>query len=76
MGYDNTMFYHHIEARRPDILVVEKDSKKALIIDIASSGDHYVVEKESEKVETNQEIVEPEERRCDTCSCWCTRISE
>ena len=42
---------HHIEARRPDIIVMEKDSKKALIIDIASSGDYNVVEKESEKVE-------------------------
>ena len=30
---------HHIEARRADILVVEKDSKKVLTIDIASSGD-------------------------------------
>ena len=31
---------HYVEARRPDILVVEKSSRKALIIDIASSGDH------------------------------------
>ena len=28
---------HYIEARRPDMLVVEKISRKALIIDIASS---------------------------------------
>ena len=36
---------HHIEARRPGILVVEKDSKKSLTIAITSSGDHKVVEK-------------------------------
>ena len=47
---------HHIEARRPDIIVMEKDSKKALIIDTASSGDHNVVEKESEKVEKYQDL--------------------
>ena len=47
---------HHVEARRPDIIVMEKDSKKALIIDIASSGDHNVIEKESEKVEKYQDL--------------------
>ena len=47
---------HHIEARRPDIIAMEKDSKKALIIDIASSGDYNVVEKESEKVEKHQDL--------------------
>ena len=47
---------HHIEARRPDILVMEKDSKKALIIDIASSRDHNVVGKESENAEKHQDL--------------------
>ena len=37
---------HYIKARRPDILVVEKESKKALSIDIASCGDHNMGEKE------------------------------
>ena len=47
---------HYIEARRPDILVVEKESKKALIIDIASPGDCNVGEKESEKIEKYQDL--------------------
>ena len=47
---------HYIEARRPDILVVEKESKKALIIDIASPGDCNVGEKESEKVVKYQDL--------------------
>ena len=47
---------HHIEARRPDIIVMEKDSKKALIIDIAFSEDYNVIEKESEKVEKYQDF--------------------
>ena len=40
---------HYIHPRRPDILVVENSSRKAVIIDIVSSGDHNVVEKENEK---------------------------
>ena len=48
---------HLIKAWRPDILVVEKDSKKALIIEIASSGDHNIVEKENEKVEKYQDLI-------------------
>ena len=35
---------------------MEKESKKALIIDTATSGDHNVVEKESEKVENYQDL--------------------
>ena len=47
---------HIIEARRPDIVVVEKDSNKAIIVDIASPWDHRVYEKESEKVEKDQDL--------------------
>ena len=47
---------HIIEARRPDIVVVEKDSNKAIIVDIASPWDHRVYEKESEKVEKYQDL--------------------
>ena len=47
---------HYIEARRPDILVVEKSSRKALIIDIASSGDRNVGEKENEKIGKYQDL--------------------
>ena len=41
---------HVIEAIRPDI-VVEKESNKAIIVDIASPWDHRVYEKEGEKIE-------------------------
>ena len=40
-----------IETRRPDIVVVEKDSNKAIIVYIASPWDHRVYKKESEKFE-------------------------
>ena len=47
---------HYIEARRPDILVVERSSRKALIIDIASSADRNVGEKENEQIEKYQDL--------------------
>ena len=47
---------HIIKARRPDIVVVEKDSNKAIIVYIASPWDHRVYEKESEKVEKYQNL--------------------
>ena len=35
--WDTTIQYDHIiEARRPDMIVVEKESNKAIIVDIAS----------------------------------------
>ena len=40
-----------IEARRPDIVVIDKKEGKVIIIDIAVSADVRVVEKEREKVE-------------------------
>ena len=42
---------HVIEARRPDIVVVEKENNKAIIVDITSSRDQRVYEKEGEKIE-------------------------
>ena len=45
-----------IEARRPVIVVVEKESNKAIIVDIASPWDHRVYEKQSEKVEKYQDL--------------------
>jgi len=41
---------HVIEHRRPDIVVVEKDNKTTLLIDIAVPGDTRV-EQEQEKVD-------------------------
>ena len=47
---------HIIEARRPVIVVVEKESNKAIIVDIASPWDHIVYGKESEEVEKYQDL--------------------
>ena len=47
---------HVIEARRPDIVVVEKENNKAIIVDIASPWDHRVYEKEGEKIEKYQDL--------------------
>ena len=42
---------HYIECWKPDIVVVEKEEKKCIIIDIAIPGDHRVGAKEKEKIE-------------------------
>ena len=45
-----------IEARRPDIVIVEKEEKVCKIIDIAMPGDSRVAGKEREKVEEYQDL--------------------
>ena len=47
---------HVIEARRPDIVVVEKESNKTIIVDIASLWDHTVYENEGEKIDKYQDF--------------------
>ena len=47
---------HIIEATRPDIVVVEKESNKSIIMDVASPWDHRVYEKESAKIEKCQDL--------------------
>ena len=47
---------HVIEARSSEIVVVEKESNKAIIVDIASPRDHRVHEKEGEKIEKYQDL--------------------
>ena len=47
---------HIIEARRPDIVVINKQERSCLIIDIAIPGDVRVHEKEIEKIEKYQEL--------------------
>ncbi|CAH3182812.1 unnamed protein product, partial [Porites evermanni] len=42
--------------RRPDIVVLEKESNKAIIVDIASPWYHRVYDKESEKVKKYQDL--------------------
>ena len=43
-----------IEARRPDLIVLDKHTKSASIIDIAIPGDKRILEKEREKIEKYQ----------------------
>ena len=47
---------HVIEAISPDMVVVEKENNKAIIVDIASPWGHWVYEKEGEKIEKYQEL--------------------
>ena len=45
-----------IEARRPDLIVIDKKEQKGIIIDIAVPADVRVEEKEKEKVEKYQDL--------------------
>ena len=40
-----------IEARRPDIAIIDKVKKEEMIIDVAIPGDTRVCDKEQEKIE-------------------------
>ena len=45
-----------IEARRPDLIVIDKKEQKGIIIDIALSADVRIEEKEKEKVKKHQDL--------------------
>ena len=47
---------HVIEATRPDIVVVEKENNKAILVGIASPWDQRVYENEGEKIEKYQDL--------------------
>ena len=47
---------HSIEHRRPDIVVVDKDNKRALPIDIVVPADASVEKKEQEKMDRYQDL--------------------
>ena len=47
---------HVIKAKRPDIVVVEKESNMAIIVDITSPLEHRVYEKEGEKIDKYQDL--------------------
>ena len=51
---------HEIEARRPDLLIIDKNEKNCQIIDVAIPEDGRVRAKEDEKVEKYQDLA----RRC------------
>ena len=48
--------YHEIEARRPDLLIIDKSEKNCQIIDVAIPEDGRVRAKEDEKVEKYQDL--------------------
>ena len=45
-----------IEARRPDLLLVNKQTRECQIIDVAIPGDTRVIKKEEEKIEKYREL--------------------
>ena len=47
---------HTIEARRPDIVIIDKVEKSAIIVDVAIPGDKRIYDKEKEKIEKYQDI--------------------
>ena len=51
-----------IEARRPDIIVIDKKERKGIIIDITVSADVRVGEEERDKVEKYQDLKRQMER--------------
>ena len=53
---------NEIQARRPDIVVVNKKDRKCYIIDVAVQGDVRIAEKETEKIEKYDELKREVER--------------
>ena len=47
---------HVTEARRPDLVVVDKKRRTCKIIDFAVPGDSRIEEKEKEKIEKSQDL--------------------
>ena len=47
---------HVIEARRPDLVVVDKKERSCKIIDFAVLGDSRIEEKEKDKIEKYQNL--------------------
>ena len=52
----NIQTVHKLEHNRPDIVVIEKKSRKAWIYDDACTFDTRVIQKENEKVEKYQDL--------------------
>ena len=51
---ENFKLHRKIEARRPDIVFVDKNEREVVIIDVAVPGDDRVKDKELEKLEKYQ----------------------
>ena len=46
---------HIVEARRPDMMIIDKENKLCLIVDFAVPSDHLIEIKEREKIEKYQD---------------------
>ena len=53
-----------MEARRPDLILVDKKAKSCMIIDVAVPGDGRICEKEIEKIEIYQNLKRELKRLC------------
>ena len=58
LWYFNIQTSTFIQARRPDVVVVDRDRKTCNIIDIAVPGDAGIVEKEKRKLKSTKTYVE------------------
>ena len=61
-----------IEARRPDLIIIDKKEQMGIIIDIAVPADVRVEEKEKEKVETYQDSKKEIRRLWKLRNCPCS----
>ena len=52
----NVQTDREIEHRRPDILLIKKESNECMIIDVANPGDHNVEKKQFEKINNYAEL--------------------
>ena len=52
----NIQYDDVIEARRPDLFLVDKKTKSCVIIDVAIPGDCRICEKEIEKIKKYQDL--------------------
>ena len=52
----NTYVDRLLEAKRPDIVVADKEEKECVIIDIAAPADQNIEMKETEKMEKYQKL--------------------
>ena len=71
----NTYTDHHISARRPDIVYIDKNARIVSVIDIAVPAEHHVKDKEMEKIDKYQDLfrdsaVMEYENGCSPSCCW------
>ena len=61
--------------RRPDIVIINKMEKTAIIIDVAIAGDKRIIHKEKEKIEKYQNLKRELHRLWNFKACVCYFLS-